>query len=240
MDFINLPKNKTLNSLSFAVAIACCILLTQSPAQAQQSVPYGYCSITSTTPSTKKNYPYTRVFSDVFDSSTLPEVYKNPKFYREVDRHATQDRDVYNNWDRTLILAHLKSFGFDDTYYVDCYGFTDKAMANWSRNYVVTYLPDTIAYFSTTWPRITKPMPLSKPATDFLAGIVPPKQPESSGRRDSIIVRQLDEAPAKQAVKAAAKPVAKSKPAAKPAPPAEKTWTGCGRKGQPNCRAKPM
>lgn len=75
-----------------------------------------------------------------------------------------------------------------------------------------------------------------------LATVQKPVAPAPSAKRDSLIVRSLDEGPAKAVTnpvaKPAPKPVAAAKPAAKPAP--KKPLTPCGRKGQRNCRAKPM
>lgn len=62
--------------------------------------------------------------------------------------------------------------------------------------------------------------------------------PEPSAKRDSIIVRQPDEAPVKPAAKPAPKPAAKAKPAAKPIP--KKSLSKCGGKGQRRCKVKSM
>lgn len=65
-----------------------------------------------------------------------------------------------------------------------------------------------------------------------------PKQPVETGKRDSIIVRQPDEAPKTPVAKPAPKPAAKAKPAAKPIP--KKPLTQCGGKGQRRCQVKSM
>lgn len=70
-------------------------------------------------------------------------------------------------------------------------------------------------------------------------GVIKEQEPVvGSGKGDSIIVRQPDEAPVKPAAKSAPKPAAKAKPAAKPIP--KKPLSKCGGKGQRRCKVKSM
>lgn len=81
-----------------------------------------------------------------------------------------------------------------------------------------------------------RPSPFPAPVAAS-AKPAPPKAPQASGKRDSLIVRQIDEAPAKPVV-AARKPVAKRKPAvaAKPAPK-KKSSCKVNSSGQKVCGA---
>lgn len=196
-----------------------------APANAQiaQPVPYGYCRISTDSPG-NPNYPYTIVLTEVFDTAGLPETFRNSKAYVLLDNGSTTQTYEYMKWDRAPMIAKMASFGFDDKYNITCEGFTDKSNAIRIRNIEIERQAKLTANFSTSWPTLTKPVPLNQMATDYMAGIVPPKPPQASGKRDSLIVRQIDEAPAKPAV-ATRKPVAKPKPAvaAKPAPKKKST-----------------
>lgn len=201
-----------------------------APANAQiaQPVPYGYCRISTDSPG-NPNYPYTIVLTEVFDTAGLPETFRNSKAYVWLDNRNTTETYEYMKWDRAPMLAKMASFGFDDKYGIMCEGFSDRSNAIRMRNIEIERQATLTANFSTSWPVLTKPVPLNQKATDFLAGIVPPNPTQASGKRDSLIVRQPDEAPAKP-VAAARKPVAKPKPvAAKPvaAKPAPKKKSSC-------------
>ena len=78
-----------------------------------------------------------------------------------------------------------------------------------------------------------RPSPFPAPVAAIAKPVAPP---QASGKRDSLIVRQIDEAPAKPAV-AARKPVAKPKPAAAKPAPKKKSSCKVNSSGQKVCGA---
>lgn len=165
---------------------------------------------------------------DNFDYGSSQYYFTDVFWIEKDERKTRQGRDFADPLFRNFVAAQGQ-----DPRYAQCYSFqtAEEAAQKIKRDSELNATKYPIRSLGAWHPAKPYSGTIAKPSDEA-------KQPADQGKRDSIIVRQPDQAPVKPIAQPAPKPVAKAKPVAKPVP--KKPLTQCGGKGQRRCKVKPM